>query len=659
MSTVLSEWTSALTKLQASVTKDLAEIRKQKAEIQQLKDDIYTRLSEELYIHNDKRIILSAPEVIIGNVDANGMLYGDSGIVIIRGGNVNLEGSGETGTVSTKASIIEQKAVDPGADGIQEAVLSNSKIINQAKNIVIQSNESDGYFSQTPISTGGTGVRIHADENLEIDVTKSVETRGKTIDGLLSTLNKDKTDLSMAATKQISGVTALTTEMELLLKTEDLLNASEILTRTNVVDLDAAQDKFEAMVPAMHNALDSCIRTLSQLAETNRRITALKAEQKKLNADKSNFKKETINTHLTLRAESLDIEAVDGDGNIRENPEAVINVQTGKVRINTCKADGSLIDDSSVVITTKNMVVDTANPKLDDKGNGEIPTVGSFKVRAKDMAFESVDNTIKDGKLEEKEQTKDSVFDVRVENTNFSSLDAKENSTSGRFMVGVENVILASHDKDKNVSGSFSVMHQQMLMASIDKDCNATGSFKVNVEKTDVAAVDKGGKALGQIVLNGKDVFVKSMDTDDKGKDKNLAAGGNMVLVAEKMFLGRTAKKNTAKQVQISADKTGLYGTSTTEVQQGDGKTIVQLDGGNLSMSGSNMQLYGNTTANSNVEFKAEVKAPKLTADNLEAKTSFKSANISDGIAIPGAPSTASLSAKLKEEDAPEPKQNS
>ena len=193
MATVFSDWVSALNKLNSSVSKDLEEIRKQKAEIQQIKEDIYARLSEDKYIRNDKRIILSAPEVIIGNVDANGMLFGDTGTVIIRGGTVSLEGSGDSGSVSTRASVISQLAVDPGADGIQEAVLSNSTIINQAKNIVIQSNESEGYFSQLPISTGGTGVRIHADENIDIDVSKSVEVRGNAIKGMLDALNKEKT----------------------------------------------------------------------------------------------------------------------------------------------------------------------------------------------------------------------------------------------------------------------------------------------------------------------------------------------------------------------------------------------------------------------------------------------------------------------------------
>ena len=44
----------------------------------------------------------------------------------------------------------------------------------------------------------------------------------------------------------------------------------------------------------------------------------------------------------------------------------------------------------------------------------------------------------------------------------------------------------------------------------------------------------------------------------------------------------------------------------------------------------------------------------KLTADNIDAKTSFKSKNISDGVAVPGAPSSAKLSAKLSEDDAPD-----
>ena len=197
---------------------------------------------------------------------------------------------------------------------------------------------------------------------------------------------------------------------------------------------------------------------------------------------------------------------------------------------------------------------------------------------------------------------------------------------------------------------------QNMTLQSKDKDKNATGNLTVNAENVAIAATDKDGKAIGQLSLNGKDVFVKSMDTDDKGADKNLAAGGNMVLVAENMYVGRTDKDNTSKVLQISSDKTGVYGTTTTEVQQGEAKAVLQLDGGNVAIGGSKAEFYGDNTVNGKTTFKGDVTAPKLTADNMEAKTSFKSKNISDGIAVPGAPSTAKISAKLKESDAPKPK---
>jgi hypothetical protein len=64
-----------------------------------------------------------------------------------------------------------------------------------------------------------------------------------------------------------------------------------------------------------------------------------------------------------------------------------------------------------------------------------------------------------------------------------------------------------------------------------------------------------------------------------------------------------------------------------------------------LGLSSSGNTVYGAT------EVKAELKAPKATIDNVEAKSAFKSPNISDGMAVGGA-GGGSLSAKLKAEDA-------
>ena len=96
-----------------------------------------------------------------------------------------------------------------------------------------------------------------------------------------------------------------------------------------------------------------------------------------------------------------------------------------------------------------------------------------------------------------------------------------------------------------------------------------------------------------------------------------------------------------------------MFADKTLEAQQGDAKAVMQLADGNAAIGGSKTQIYGETTINAKAEIKDELKAPKATIDNLEAKTSFKSTNISDGIAVPAPAAPASLSAKLKTEDAP------
>ena len=159
MDTVFSDWKQALQDLQNCVEKDLDEIRKQKAEVQQIKIDILNQLAEGKYFRDDKRIVISAPEIIIGDVDKSGTLWGDGGAVVVRGGHVDIEGTGKTGNVNTRAPFISQIAVDPGPDGIEEVVYPHSQIVNQARNIVLQSNNSNDYFSQPPVS-GGVGVRV-------------------------------------------------------------------------------------------------------------------------------------------------------------------------------------------------------------------------------------------------------------------------------------------------------------------------------------------------------------------------------------------------------------------------------------------------------------------------------------------------------------------
>ena len=636
--TIFSNWLTALQNLQSSVSKDLSEIRKQKAEIQQLKADILNEVARGKFIRDDERIVLSAPEIVIGNVDASGMLYGDSGTIIIRGQKLGLQGVGEHGSVETRAALISQTAVDPGPDGIEEVVRPQSAVITQAKHITLQSNEAedDGYFSRSATTTGATGVRIHADEEVEIDASQSVEHRKEAIENRLNEVKQQAFDLSSEGLTTMAKITGTVAAMEVMLQGQDLINFDEYLMRVTVTILDDLTQVFNSQMPMAYDALENAISLMSRLAEVNRRQKALEAEKKLVEDAAEHFQEVETGAHLTVTAEQMSIASKDGDNNIRENPAASISVQTGRLNITSYKKDGSLIDDSYVRIASHDVEISTVNPQLKEEGklDGDYVTDGSVQINSKNVSVTAVDYSISDDNYEEKEQTKGSSFSVRTENISMLSYDTEGNST-GTWYVSAEN----------------------MGQGSFDKDGNSTGTLNLSAEQMQLAALDKDAKASGQIMVNAKDVFVKSVDIDgSSGSDKGLAEGGNMVILAEKMFVGRTDDKTLTKELQISAEKAGVYAKETAEIQQDGGKAMVQLDGGNVALKGSKAEFFGDNTVNGKTEFKADVKAPKLVADSLEAKSSFKSPNISDGFSTPSSPSSAQLNAKLKENDAPKQK---
>ena len=636
--TIFSNWLTALQNLQSSVSKDLSEIRKQKAEIQQLKADILNEVARGKFIRDDERIVLSAPEIVIGNVDASGMLYGDSGTIIIRGQKLGLQGVGEHGSVETRAALISQTAVDPGPDGIEEVVRPQSAVITQAKHITLQSNEAedDGYFSRSATTTGATGVRIHADEEVEIDASQSVELRKEAIENRLNEVKQQAFDLSSEGLTTMAKITGTVAAMEVMLQGQDLINFDEYLMRVTVTILDDLTQVFNSQMPMAYDALENAISLMSRIAEINRRQKALEAEKKLVEDATEHFQEMETGARLTVTAEQMSIASKDGDNNIRENPAASISVQTGRLNITSYKKDGSLIDDSYVRIASHDVEISTVNPQLKEEGklDGDYVTDGSVQINSKNVSVTAVDYSISDDNYEEKEQTKGSSFSVRTENISMLSYDTEGNST-GTWYVSAEN----------------------MGQGSFDKDGNSTGTLNLSAEQMQLAALDKDAKASGQIMVNAKDVFVKSVDIDgSSGSDKGLAEGGNMVILAEKMFVGRTDDKTLTKELQISAEKAGVYAKETAEIQQDGGKAMVQLDGGNVAVKGSKAEFYGDNTVNGKTEFKADVKAPKLVADSLEAKSSFKSPNISDGFSTPSSPSSAQLNAKLKENDAPKQK---
>ena len=651
MTYIFEEWKEVLEKFQKCVDQGVEEMHQQKEEVQQIKDDIFSRLDSGNIIRDDRRIVLSAPEIIIGDVDKSGTLTGEMGTVIVRGHHVALEGAGESGSVVTRAPLIEQKAVNPGIDGIENEVCSISEIVSQACSITLHSSDATDEFSQIPPHAGPGGISIHADKSLNLESAVSAEQRKKQIEDTLKVLDKQSGDLKSSMTAQKSAVDKFISEMVKLVEKEEKLNETENYeTFVNLSDIDALHDEMDELMPALLTSIQGFINTVSELAEVNRSKKALKAEKDNIKTG-DDFKKNTTGAAMNIKAENISIATADGDGNLHTNSEAGISVSTPRMAVSMHDGEGALVKDGYFNVSAHDININTANPKTK-----EWPVEGKVHIWSKDISLEAIDYKMNDkGVFMEKELTKDGkitlgakTIEVSTANPKDVERDEKGKLTKGEYTGDGE---LTLKSKSISVEGlDYEVKDGKQKAKALTKDSKVT----IRAEKQTIIAADGEGKATGSIAINAKAVSVKSMDVDkEKLTDSGLASGSTMTLVSEKMYVGQKTKSEKSKKLQLVSEELGAFGDKTLEIQQGDGKALVQLSGGNASMGGSKSQIYGDTTITGKADIKGDVKAPKGTFDNLEAKTSFKSSNISDGFAIPGAPASGKLSAKLKTEDAP------
>ena len=651
MTYIFEEWKEVLEKFQKCVDQGVEEMHQQKEEVQQIKDDIFSRLDSGNIIRDDRRIVLSAPEIIIGDVDKSGTLTGEMGTVIVRGHHVALEGAGESGSVVTRAPLIEQKAVNPGIDGHENVVGTTSQIVSQACSIMLHSSNATDAFSQVPADPGNGGISIHADSQLNIEAAVSAEQRKKQIENTLKVLDKQSGDLKSSMTAQKSAVDKFISEMVKLVEKEEKLNETENYeTFVNLSDIDALHDEMDELMPALLTSIQGFINTVSELAEVNRSKKALKAEKDNIKTG-DDFKKNTTGAAMNIKAENISIATADGDGNLHTNSEAGISVSTPRMAVSMHDGEGALVKDGYFNVSAHDININTSNPKTK-----EWPVEGKVHIWSKDISLEAIDYKMNDkGVFMEKELTKDGkitlgakTIEVSTANPKDVERDEKGKLTKGEYTGDGE---LTLKSKSISVEGlDYEVKDGKQKAKALTKDSQVT----IRAEKQTIIAADGEGKATGSIAINAKAVSVKSMDVDkEKLTDSGLASGSTMTLVSEKMYVGQKTKSEKSKKLQLVSEEVGAFADKTLEIQQGDGKALVQLSGGNASMGGSKSQIYGDTTITGKADIKGDVKAPKGTFDNLEAKTSFKSSNISDGFAIPGAPASGKLSAKLKTEDAP------
>lgn len=591
MDTIFKDLKKALETLNSRLEGELEEVRRSKLEVLQLKHDMITEKAKGRYIRDDHRLVLSAPEIIIGDVDPSGNLCRVNGgsTVIIRAGNIGLDGVGDaTGnngsTIVSRAATIRQIAVDPGIDGTENVVGTRSEIINQARSITLHSTNEEGVFC-TPTNSFSTGLSLHSDTLLNIDASCSIENTTKQIDQRIKELKEAQSEIKKSVKERKKNVTDSLDTLDKLVGSDSSYPKDEDEARANVGALYEIQEAVQYCCNIAANALEEYYPLMAELAELNRQIKALETQKKALSSAKSDYKKSS-GSSLSLNAENITLTTNDGDGTLREESGSV-SIQAAHIGLQARPITGALIKDSSISLGAQDITLSTADLQgLDKKGeNAQIPVIGAVNILSKTVDVQAVDYELKS-------------------------------------------------------------------KAEQEKDIAAGGAITLRAETISAAAYTKQGKATGSIDLSAQNITVGAIDKKVE-KDKpvtldKLSAEGQVILTAENTIIGSMDKNNVAKVMQVSGDKTGVFGTTTTEVQQGDGKAVLTLDGGNATLGSSQNEIVGNTTVKSPMEVKGELKTPKLTGDNIEAKSSFKTPNISDGIAVPAAPPSGKHKAKIK-----------
>ena len=632
MDYIIKDWEKKMSAFESSVEKDLKEIRKCKADIQQMRNEIQREKQGNYFVRDAQRIILSAPEIILGNVDPDGVLYdGAASKIVLRGTDVDLEASGNGGRVETRAASIRQIAEDPGSDGHEHVVGVLSEVVSQARQIVIQSDDATGAFSALP-SSGGSGVRIHTDSQIEISATQTAESREKQLENRIKELETRKSQLKEQAADHKESFGDLIKEIEELMQKREELVKDDNAIRTKYNEMEEANAELELVTESLGEEARSYSAILAMLSETNRLLKCFKDEKSKIKKG-DDFKKNATGCAVSILGERIGLASVDGEGNLRDTDGSGIAMTANRVSIAAIEADGKLKEKGQVRIQAKNVEVTTAGTADATYDKGELTKAtyeaeGDFTLKSKNITIESVDYEVADKKRKEKQLTADSKIKLRAKTIEVST------ESSANVEVDDEGKLTKANYQ---AEGDIIVRSKTLTVASTDNDLEndetkekaltAGGTITIRAEKMDLAATDTEGKATGSVSINAKDVSLKSMDTDKESHDdKALAAGGTMLIVSETMNVGAKSKDMKSKKVETMSEEISVAADKTLEHSQGDGKASVKLADGKATVEASKTQIGCDT------EVKGEVKAPKATIDKVQVNQSFKSPNITDGM---------------------------
>ena len=425
---VFKDWLNLLQSYHDDMEKDLETVRKHKKEIQEIRQELYNRLDSGYFLRDDKRIIISAPEIIIGNVDKSGQLQDSRSNVVIRSNEIVLHGVGEAGYIRNEATNIVQRAVDRGCDGLEEVVHGNAFYIRDIDKKM------------------GKGITIHTDSELTIDASVSHTEWTKDIDDRINTFDEPMGQLKDTLNSTLTSIKNTIEQMEDTLKEDGDLLENDVVASTSIGALDTLQLRFSSESKSFYEAVDVFLGALSRYTELFRQKNALKDRKKSETLEA--FKKASTGAKISINAEKIELTNRDGDCLVRENDDTYLQMMSKNIFIGSVNDKEENHEKGKIALRGDSILVET-NDRKKNGDNFDMSTTGKVEINSKEILVSSLDyEQKKDQERTEKNLTEEGNIRIRAKKINVDGTDL-EGKAAGELTMNSGKISVVSAEVDK------------------------------------------------------------------------------------------------------------------------------------------------------------------------------------------------------------------
>lgn len=499
-------WEDRLNNFKQALDKELQEIQQCKAELAEIQKEVQESLSGIRYIREEGRLVLSAPEIVIGDVDPLGVLGPRYSKVIIRGNEVKVEG---TNRILNRAPEIHSVAEHPGRDGQESTLPYHSEIVQVARNVLVNGVNDAEVINPNRDMVSKPGVAITSRGSIDVNASVSCEYESQQLEQAIQHLKNQKSQTDQQIADIEKEVKAASMELDLLLKLPDV-NVSDTLVRVNYLDIGELHDEYNQKVKRMCEKCMAYYAALATQADTNLRIAALEKQKETVDGRKANFEEQTTGSSIYLQSERIRLDTRDGDFHTRTNPEAGFFVNSSHISLTSYMDDWKTIEESYVYVGTQKATISTQNCNYSDgqKGDGEWTTEGEVNIFSKNVHIQAVDADLKEFEPTEKALTPESQLTIRMEQTQVQATDT-EGKATGLIEMNAKDLRLKSMDMDPE-SGE-------------EKELSQGGQLQLLAESMFIGSTEeKQQTLLAQVAADRLKLFAKTENEWQLDEDKGL-----------------------------------------------------------------------------------------------------------------------------------------